>query len=55
MLNPGAGAVIESMIEVIATVDYASPKVKNPPLLMLEVLAERLNLLYDSGEASRAL
>lgn len=55
VLNPGAGAVIESMIEVIATVDYASPKVKNPPLLMLEVLAERLNLLYDSGEASRAL
>ncbi|HOT44765.1 MAG TPA: hypothetical protein PLM53_07285 [Spirochaetota bacterium] len=55
VLNPGAGAVIERMIEAITTVDYAAPKVKNPPLLMLEVLAERLNLRYDSDEAARAL
>ena len=35
----------------MTAVNFSSPKVKNPPLLILETLAERLNLQYDSGEA----
>ncbi len=55
VLNPGAGTVIERMIEAITAVDYSSSRVKNPPLLILETLAERLNLKYDTEEAERTL
>jgi hypothetical protein len=53
--NPGAGAVIERMIEAITAFDYTSAKVKNPPLMILEILAERLNLQYSEEEATRVL
>jgi hypothetical protein len=53
VLNPGAGAVIERILEALTTVDISSPRVKNPPLLMLETLAERLNLQYNIEEAKQ--
>lgn len=53
--NPGAGAVIERIMEALASADFASSSVKNPPLVMLEILAERLNLQYSEEEAAGAL
>jgi hypothetical protein len=55
LLNPGAGKVIEKMIEVIAGINYTARSVKNPPLLILEVLAEKILLQYDEQETRRIL
>ncbi len=55
VLNPGAGAVIERMIEALTAVDCSSTRIANPPLRILETLAERLNLAYSREEAERAL
>ena len=53
--NFGAGTVMERIIEAMTAVDFTSPQVKNPPILILEALAERLNLRYDRGEAEKTL
>lgn len=53
--NPGTGTVVERMIEAVTAVDYSSAGVKHPPLRILETLAERLSLRFDSDVVKQAL
>ena len=53
--NRGAGAVVERIIEAVTSVDYSSPAVKNPPLMIVETLSELLNLRFNSDDANRVL
>ncbi len=55
VLNPGAGAIVARMTEAITSVNYSSPKVAVPAILILETLADRLNLHYSAGEVESAL
>ncbi len=50
--NPGAGEVVQRIIEALTAVDFSSSRIKNPPLMIVETLAERLNLKYNSDEAA---
>ncbi|OHD63036.1 MAG: hypothetical protein A2176_09460 [Spirochaetes bacterium RBG_13_51_14] len=53
--NQGAGKIVERMIEVITGVDFTARSVKNPLRLILETLAEKMNLRYDPSEVEEAL
>lgn len=55
ILNPGSGMIIERLYELIIGSHYASRTVKNPPLQILEVLAEKIHLTYNEEEIHRAL
>jgi hypothetical protein len=55
LLNPGAGAIAERLIDIITGIDYAANRVANPPLMILEVLAEKIYLKYDEDEVRQAL
>jgi hypothetical protein len=55
ILNPGAGMIVERLYELIIGSQYASRTVKNPPLQILEVLAEKIHLAYDEEEVRRTL
>ncbi len=50
ILNPGAGMIIERLYELILGSQYASRSVKNPPLRIIEALAEKINLAYNEEE-----
>ncbi|MBN2160443.1 MAG: hypothetical protein JW807_13700 [Spirochaetes bacterium] len=55
LLNPGVGLILEKMAEVITGVNYAGLSVTNPPLVILEVLAEKILLRYDERNVRRIL
>jgi hypothetical protein len=55
VLNPGAGMIVERMYELIAGTHYTSRTVKNPPLLIIEALAEKIYLKYNEEEVRRVL
>lgn len=48
--NTGTGSIAERVINVLGEINYASQSVKNPPLLIIEKLAEHLSLEYDAAE-----
>lgn len=55
IVNPGSGMIIERLYELIFESNYASRTVKNPPLHIIEQLAEKINLAYNDEEVRRVL
>jgi type III secretion system FlhB-like substrate exporter len=55
LLHPGAGKIADRIIETVTEIDFTARSVKNPPLLILETLAEKLSLRYNDQEARDAL
>jgi type III secretion system FlhB-like substrate exporter len=55
LLNPGVGKIADRIIEIVTGIDFTARSVKNPPLLILETLAEKLYLHYNDREAREAL
>ncbi len=55
LLHPGVGKIADRIIEIITEIDFAARSVKNPPLLILETLAEKLYLRYHEQDARDAL
>lgn len=53
--NPGAGMISERLYELITNSHYSSRSVKNPPLHIIEVLAEKVGLSYNEEEVRRVL
>jgi type III secretion system FlhB-like substrate exporter len=53
--HPGVGKIADRIIEIVTEIDFTARSVKNPPLLMLETLAEKLYLKYNDREAREAL
>jgi hypothetical protein len=55
ILNPGAGMIVERMYELISGTHYTSRTIKNPPLLIIETLAEKIFLKFNEEEVRRVL
>ena len=53
--NPGVGKIADRIIEIITGISYTARSVRNPPLMILEILAEKLYLQYNDQEALEAL
>ena len=54
-LNPGIGAVAARILELMTGTNYRAASVKNPPRFVIEMLAEKLSLQYDSHEVDKHL
>lgn len=55
LLHPGVGQIADRIIEIVTEVDLTARSVANPPLAILETLAEKLNLRYNDRDAREAL
>ena len=53
--SPGIGSIAERVITVLGGVNFSAGSVSNPPLLIVEKLAEHLRLEYDPDEVDRLL
>ena len=55
IMSPGGGMLVERMYDLICGTHYTSRTVKNPPLMILETLAEKIFLKYNEEEVRRVL
>jgi hypothetical protein len=55
LVSPGVGTIVARLVEIITGVNYTARSVKNPPLMILELLAEKIFLQYDEAEVRQAL
>ncbi len=53
--NPGTGSIAERIINMLGEINYAARSVKNPPLLIIEKLAEHLTLEYNPADIDKVL
>jgi hypothetical protein len=55
ILNPGGGMILERLYDLIAGTHYTARSVANPPLLIIEMLAEKIYMKYNEEEVHRVL